>query len=212
MHGKFFAVIVEKAFLTGGEDPYERALEELLSRFDLYLSRMYRDHDQRNKGMVVIADSNYRTRLEVVARHFVAHGTRWRETPQHIGHTVFHTGQKIVAYYRSPIWSLIPSTDDTNLDTLDSLIGFCINLTRMTEGRSTVWSTFAETGFVATEPAVGHDLRSICLASLVLLPQLSPHPSGGALPVGSENIPTGQYGGGCPVAPFQLNHPPEASR
>ena len=79
VHGKFFAVIVEKAFLTGGEDPYERALEELLSRFDLYLSRMYRDHDQRNKGMVVIADSNYRTRLEVVARHFVAHGTRWRE-------------------------------------------------------------------------------------------------------------------------------------
>ena len=119
---------------------------------------------------------------------------------------------EIVAYYRSPIWSLIPCTDDTNLDTLDSLIGFCINLTRMTEGRSTVWSTFAETGFVATEPAVGHDLRSICLASLVLLPQLSRHPSGGALPVGSENIPTGQYGGGCPVAPFQLNHPPEASR
>ena len=79
VHGKFFAVVVEKAYLPASEDPYERALEELLSRFDLYLSRMYRENHERNKGMVVIADSNYRTRLEGVARRLVAQGTRWRE-------------------------------------------------------------------------------------------------------------------------------------
>ena len=64
VHGIFFAVVVEKAYLTTGEDPHERALEELLSRFDLYLNPMYRESGHQNKGLVVIANSNYRTRLE----------------------------------------------------------------------------------------------------------------------------------------------------
>ena len=38
IYGKLFAVVVEKAYLHPGEDPYERALEEIMSRFDLYLN------------------------------------------------------------------------------------------------------------------------------------------------------------------------------
>lgn len=78
IYGRFFAVVVEKAYLYQGEDPYERALEEILSRFDLYLNRLYRESGNRNKGIVVVADSSYRERLETVARQFVTEGTRWR--------------------------------------------------------------------------------------------------------------------------------------
>ena len=79
LHGKFFAVVVEKAHLNEGEDPYERALEEVMSRFDRFLSRLYRESGTLNKGILVVADSNYRVRLEAVARHLVTEGTRWRE-------------------------------------------------------------------------------------------------------------------------------------
>ena len=77
VRGRFFAAVVEKSCLADGEDPYERALEELLSRFDLFLNRMYRERSQRNKGLVVIADSQARSRLESVGRQFLSGGTRW---------------------------------------------------------------------------------------------------------------------------------------
>lgn len=77
VHGTFFAVVVEKSSLTANENPYELALEQILSRFDHFLRRMYLERNQRDKGLVVIADSSYRERLEGVARQFAAEGTRW---------------------------------------------------------------------------------------------------------------------------------------
>ena len=77
VHGTFFAVVVEKSSLTANENPYELALEQMLSRFEHFLRRMYLERNQRDKGLVVIADSSYRERLEGVARQFAAEGTRW---------------------------------------------------------------------------------------------------------------------------------------
>ena len=79
LYGTFFAVVVEKSYLNQGEDPYERALEQILSRFDQFLGRMYRERGQRDKGLIVIADSHYRDRLEVVAQQLAAQGTQWGE-------------------------------------------------------------------------------------------------------------------------------------
>ena len=79
IHGTFFAVVVEKSYLDQSEDPYERALEQILSRFDQFLRRMYREQHQIDKGLIVIADSHYRERLEVVARQLAAEGTQWGE-------------------------------------------------------------------------------------------------------------------------------------
>ena len=79
VYGQFFAVVVEKSWLNPGEDPYERALEEIMSRFDRFLNRMYREQGRRDRGLLVIADSGYRERLEAVARQFVTKGTRWSE-------------------------------------------------------------------------------------------------------------------------------------
>lgn len=76
--GTFFAVVVEKAYLES-QDPYARALEEVLSRFDHFLNRMYRERNQRDKGLIVIADSEYRERLELLAGQLAVQGTRWGE-------------------------------------------------------------------------------------------------------------------------------------
>ena len=79
MYGTLFAVVVEKAFLDEGQDPYELALEDTLSRFEYFLRRGYRETQTRNKGMVVIAESQYRERLELLSRRLTLHGTRWVE-------------------------------------------------------------------------------------------------------------------------------------
>ena len=71
--------MVAKSYLDQSEDPYERALEQILSRFDQFLRRMYREQHQIDKGLIVIADSHYRERLEVVARQLAAEGTQWGE-------------------------------------------------------------------------------------------------------------------------------------
>ena len=78
-HGRLFAVVIEKSALSGGENYYERAFEEMIARFDLYLNRLYRERQQRNKGLIVIADSQDKNRLEAISRRFVAEGTRWNK-------------------------------------------------------------------------------------------------------------------------------------
>ena len=43
IYGTFFAVVIEKDYLSESQDPYERALEEILSRFDHFIGRMYNE-------------------------------------------------------------------------------------------------------------------------------------------------------------------------
>ena len=79
LRGTFFAVVIEKAYLSAGEDPYGRALEQILSRFDLFLSRMRREQSQRHMGLAVIAHSSDQKRLEVILRQLATDGTQWGE-------------------------------------------------------------------------------------------------------------------------------------
>ena len=77
VYGTFFAVVIEKSHLSDLDDPYEQALEQVLSRFDLFLRRMNRNSNGQDKGMVVIADSNFRKKLEAVANQLTSKGTQW---------------------------------------------------------------------------------------------------------------------------------------
>ena len=79
MYGALFAIVVEKAYLDENQDPYEIALEDTLSRFEQFLRRRYRETTLRNKGLVVVAESQYRERLELLSRRLTLHGTRWVE-------------------------------------------------------------------------------------------------------------------------------------
>ncbi len=77
IHGIFFAVVIEKSYLREDADPYETALEQILSRFDYFIRRMHTTHGQQDKGLIVIADSNFRGKLEGAARQFASEGTQW---------------------------------------------------------------------------------------------------------------------------------------
>ena len=81
MYGTFFAVVIEKSCLSDSDDPYERALEQVLSRFDHFLRRINRNANRQDRGqdrgMVVIADSNFRVKLEAVANQLTSKGTQW---------------------------------------------------------------------------------------------------------------------------------------
>jgi hypothetical protein len=77
--GIVFGVAIEKAWTR--EDPYERAFEELTNRFDLFLVRQNAQATSENReeqrGIIVMAESAYRQRLEVLGRKFRGGATRW---------------------------------------------------------------------------------------------------------------------------------------
>ena len=78
-----FACAVEKAFANlRNEDPYERAFEDLISRFDLFMSRINRtasaEGREEQRGLVVLAESSYEKTLALLARRLREQGTRWR--------------------------------------------------------------------------------------------------------------------------------------
>ena len=75
---RLFAVAMEKKYIEDeGDDPYGQGFEQVVSRFDLMLARVNRERDERNRGLVVLAESSYRENLEALARRIWAQGHRW---------------------------------------------------------------------------------------------------------------------------------------
>lgn len=80
--GVMFGCAVEKKFAEQcGEDAYERAFEDLISRFDMYVSRQNRqavaEHREEQRGMIVVAESSYEKTLALLAKRLKERGTRW---------------------------------------------------------------------------------------------------------------------------------------
>jgi hypothetical protein len=77
--GVVFGVAIEKERCR--EDPYERAFEDLTSRFDLFLRRrnalLASQGGEEQRGLIVVAESSYRQQLEVLGRRFRGGATRW---------------------------------------------------------------------------------------------------------------------------------------
>ena len=94
IHGTFFAVVIEKSYLGKDEDPYERALEQTLSRFNHFLRRMGREEGRQDRGLIVIADSGFRERLEAAARQLASQGTQWDDELRNIIDIPFFTLSK----------------------------------------------------------------------------------------------------------------------
>ena len=73
---KLFAVAIEKSSVD--EEPYDRALEEMVNRFDLMLNRLYQMGDQQ-RGIIVMAESSYRENIHRLAKRIWTEGHRWGE-------------------------------------------------------------------------------------------------------------------------------------
>jgi len=75
-----FGVAVERACLRSEDgDEYSYAFESIMRRFDGFLARTYHETGERQKGIVIIADSSYRQRIETLANELLRSGTRWGE-------------------------------------------------------------------------------------------------------------------------------------
>lgn len=73
-----FAVAIERSWLNDGRDEYSFALESLMKRFDDFLRDIYRQTGQPERGLMIIAESEYRRRIESIARKLVTEKTtKW---------------------------------------------------------------------------------------------------------------------------------------
>lgn len=76
---KAFAVVVDKRAVSPA-DPVEYAFEEISRRFNLFLSRLYRQGDPQ-RGLLIMDKSRYEGALQMLARNFRERGTRWGGIP-----------------------------------------------------------------------------------------------------------------------------------
>ena len=74
--GPLFATAVKKSAVN--RDPYEAAFEDLISRFDRFLTRRHAQGDTQ-RGLIVVAESNQEERLRRFGRQIYDQGTRWAD-------------------------------------------------------------------------------------------------------------------------------------
>ena len=74
-----FGVAVERGWLSTGENEYLYALESIARRFDEFLRRQYRLESDPQRGLIIVAESQFRQRIEALALRIQQQGTRWGE-------------------------------------------------------------------------------------------------------------------------------------
>jgi hypothetical protein len=77
-----FACAIERRYCEAHrEDVYERAFEDLTSRFDMFLSRLNRQAStqgqEEQRGMIVLAESSYQKVIVHLGQRLRTQGTRW---------------------------------------------------------------------------------------------------------------------------------------
>jgi hypothetical protein len=70
---RLFAAIIDKNALVG-EDPVEHAFEQIASRFDQYLRRLYTKHNDAQRGIILFDKSTTEKRIQTLARDFKYNG------------------------------------------------------------------------------------------------------------------------------------------
>lgn len=73
---RVFGVAIEKARLNG-EDPVEFAFMQLVSRFDLFLKRIYSKHDDAQRGLMLFDKSSTEIRIQKLSSEFKYDGHTW---------------------------------------------------------------------------------------------------------------------------------------
>lgn len=74
-----FGVSIEREWLPPGENEYLFALESIARRFDGGLRRRNRLESNQQRGIIIVAESQFRERIESLALRIQQQGTRWGE-------------------------------------------------------------------------------------------------------------------------------------
>lgn len=73
---RLFCTIILKSTLVG-QDPVEHAFEQLSSRFDLYLRRLFTKEQKKERGLILFDKSTTEQRIQTLAREFKYSGHTW---------------------------------------------------------------------------------------------------------------------------------------
>lgn len=76
---RLFGAVVKKNSLAG-TDPVEHAFEQLSSRFDLFLKRIYAKHQEAQRGIILFDKSSTEQRIQTLSREFKYSGHAWGKT------------------------------------------------------------------------------------------------------------------------------------
>jgi len=70
-----FATVIEREWLKEGTDEYSFAFESLVNRFDRFLRWKYKEEGEAQRGLIIIAESQYHQRIETLAAKIRQTGT-----------------------------------------------------------------------------------------------------------------------------------------
>ena len=78
-HGglRLYAAAIEKDSELYGEDAVEAATEQICKRFDTFLVRRYREHDDPQRGLLIFSEGRFDARAKVWVKGFRRRGTQW---------------------------------------------------------------------------------------------------------------------------------------
>ncbi len=85
---RLFAAVIDKA-AANGRDPVELAFEQLTSRFDQFLKRLYIKHGDAQRGLILLDKSSTEKRIQTLAREFKYEGHSWGQTKNYAEVPVF---------------------------------------------------------------------------------------------------------------------------
>jgi hypothetical protein len=74
-----FASAVEKSWLDKDKEIYSWTFEGIVNRFDRFLRDKYKDEGEAHRGIIIIAESQYKDRLEAISKKVKQFGTVWGE-------------------------------------------------------------------------------------------------------------------------------------
>jgi len=86
---RLFGAVVRKSALAGKQDPVEHAFEQISSRFDMFLKRLYAKHEDRQRGLILLDKSSTELRIQTLAREFKYSGHSWGKTKNYAEVPVF---------------------------------------------------------------------------------------------------------------------------
>lgn len=85
---RLFGVVINKSALIG-TDPVEHAFEQISSRFDLFLKRLYAKHNDAQRGLMLFDKATTEMRIQTLAREFKCRGHTWGLTRNYAEVPVF---------------------------------------------------------------------------------------------------------------------------
>lgn len=85
---RLFGAVIKKSAVSG-QDPVELAFEQLTSRYDMFLKRLFSKHRDAQRGLILLDKSSTENRIQTLAREFKYEGHSWGRTKNYAEVPVF---------------------------------------------------------------------------------------------------------------------------